>query len=65
MQRKLVWEILDNGLKKNIEILWHDISNIQALLPEKGLGILKIMVYFLISIFSFQKEKITLTFIKI
>ncbi|OVA16801.1 hypothetical protein BVC80_1543g259 [Macleaya cordata] len=41
-KRKLVWEVLDKGLKSKIEIQWSDISAIRAVFPENGPGILEI-----------------------
>lgn len=35
-KRKLVWEVLDNGLKSKIEIQWSDITGLKANIPEKG-----------------------------
>lgn len=35
-KRKLVWEVLDNGLKSKIEIQWSDITGLKANLPDKG-----------------------------
>lgn len=35
-KRKLVWEVLDNGLKSKIEIQWSDITGLKASLPDKG-----------------------------
>ncbi|KAJ8619428.1 hypothetical protein MRB53_027957 [Persea americana] len=41
-KRKLVWEILDSGLKSKIEIQWSDISAIRATFCEEQPGILEI-----------------------
>eukprot|EP00252_Welwitschia_mirabilis_P010440 TRINITY_DN23709_c0_g1_i1.p1 TRINITY_DN23709_c0_g1~~TRINITY_DN23709_c0_g1_i1.p1 ORF type:complete len:624 (-),score=117.56 TRINITY_DN23709_c0_g1_i1:56-1927(-) len=35
-KRKLVWEVLDNGLKSKIEIQWSEITGLKADMPEKG-----------------------------
>ncbi|KAH9317570.1 hypothetical protein KI387_019339 [Taxus chinensis] len=35
-KRKLVWEVLDNGLKSKLEIQWSDITGLKANIPEKG-----------------------------
>ncbi|KAJ7977864.1 ATP-dependent DNA helicase [Quillaja saponaria] len=43
-KRKLVWEILDKGLKNKIEIQWGDISAIRATIKENRPGILEIEV---------------------
>lgn len=43
-KRKLVWEILDSGLKSKIEIQWSDISAIRATFCEEQPGILEIEV---------------------
>ena len=50
-KRKLVWEILDNGLKNKIEIQWQDILAMRAILEEKRPGILQIEV---LSFFFFK-----------
>ncbi|KAL4636538.1 hypothetical protein ACB092_03G016900 [Castanea dentata] len=41
-KRKLVWEILENALKKKIEIQWSDIVGIRARIMEDKPGILEI-----------------------
>ncbi|KAK4595377.1 hypothetical protein RGQ29_013724 [Quercus rubra] len=41
-KRKLVWEILENALKKKIEIQWSDIIGIRARIMEDKPGILEI-----------------------
>ncbi|XP_004304864.1 PREDICTED: uncharacterized protein LOC101299979 isoform X2 [Fragaria vesca subsp. vesca] len=41
-KRKLVWEILDNGLKSKIELQWSDIIAIRAVIEENQPGILEI-----------------------
>lgn len=43
-KKKLVWEVLKNGLKSKIEIQWSDISAIRATLREDQPGILEIEV---------------------
>ncbi|XP_057828885.2 uncharacterized protein LOC131040027 isoform X2 [Cryptomeria japonica] len=35
-KRKLVWEVLDNGLKSKIEVQWSDITGLKANIPERG-----------------------------
>lgn len=45
-KRKLVWEILRDGLKDKIEIQWQNISAIRAVMEENLPGILEIEVYF-------------------
>ena len=54
-KRKLVWEILRDGLKEKIEIQWQNISAIRAVLEDNLPGILEIEVLFFIQeyIFSF------------
>ncbi|XP_042382206.1 uncharacterized protein LOC121974966 isoform X3 [Zingiber officinale] len=42
-KRKLVWEILDGGLKSKIEIQWSDITALKANSPEDGPGTLDIV----------------------
>ncbi|XP_073113757.1 uncharacterized protein [Elaeis guineensis] len=41
-KRKLVWEILESGLKKKLEIQWPDISAIRARFMEDQPGILEV-----------------------
>ncbi|RZC88128.1 hypothetical protein C5167_015932 [Papaver somniferum] len=41
-KRKLVWEILDRGLKSKIEVQWRDISAIRAVFQENQPGILEL-----------------------
>ncbi len=43
-KRKLVWEVLDSGLKSKIEIQWSDISAMKATCPESLPGSLEILV---------------------
>lgn len=45
-KHKLVWEVLDNGLKKKLEISWADIFAINANYEAGGLGTLTIVVIF-------------------
>ena len=35
-KHKLVWEVLDGGLKSKIEIQWSDIMALKANCPESG-----------------------------
>ena len=64
-KRKLVWEILENALKKKIEIQWSDIIGIRARIMEDKPGILEIEVIFLIlvSFFFFIKFFLNISFI--
>lgn len=41
---KLVWEILDAGLKRKIEINWENISALKVICPDGRPGTLEIMV---------------------
>ena len=41
---RLVWEILDAGLKRKIEINWENISALKVICPDGGPGTLEIMV---------------------
>ncbi|KAK9291634.1 hypothetical protein L1049_019583 [Liquidambar formosana] len=41
-KRKLVWEVLERGLKKKIELQWSDILAIRATIEENQPGILEI-----------------------
>ncbi|RRT52740.1 hypothetical protein B296_00028462 [Ensete ventricosum] len=43
-KRKLVWEILEGGLKSKIEVQWSDITALKATCPENGPGTLDIVV---------------------
>lgn len=63
-KRKLVWEILENALKKKIEIQWSDIIGIRARIMEDKPGILEIEVIFLILVsFFFIKFFLNISFI--
>ncbi|GLJ53584.1 hypothetical protein SUGI_1143130 [Cryptomeria japonica] len=41
-KRKLVWEVLEGGLKSKLEIQWGDISGLNATCPQNGPGTLEI-----------------------
>ena len=43
-KHKLVWEVLEGGLKSKIEIQWSDITALKVTLPEIGDGSLDVMV---------------------
>jgi hypothetical protein len=43
-KHKLVWEVLDGGLKSKIEIQWSDICGIKMFCPENENGTLEIAV---------------------
>ncbi|XP_047341490.1 uncharacterized protein LOC124945152 [Impatiens glandulifera] len=43
-KHKLVWEVLDGGLKNKIEIQWSDIMALKANYPEDGPGTLDIVL---------------------
>ncbi|CAA6671010.1 unnamed protein product [Spirodela intermedia] len=43
-KRKLVWEVLNGGLKSKIEIQWSDITAIKAACPDNGPGSLDLVV---------------------
>lgn len=43
-KHKLVWEVLDGGLKNKIEIQWSDIMSLKATYPDDGPGTLDIVV---------------------
>ena len=43
-KHKLVWEVLEGGLKSKIEIQWSDITALKATCPENGLGTLDVAV---------------------
>lgn len=46
-KRKLVWEIMRDGLKDKIEIQWRNISAIRAIIEDNSPGILEIEVLIL------------------
>lgn len=48
-KHKLVWEVLEGGLKSKIEIQWSDIMALKANCPEDGPGTLSVVVILLIS----------------
>lgn len=43
-KHKLVWEVLDGGLKSKIEIQWSDITALKAELPDDGPGALTLVL---------------------
>ncbi|KAK4784175.1 hypothetical protein SAY86_018543 [Trapa natans] len=43
-KRKLVWEILEGGLKSKIEIQWADIVGLKAVFPDNGSGELNVVL---------------------
>lgn len=43
-KHKLVWEVLEQGLKSKIEIQWSDITGLKANCPEDGPGTLTLVV---------------------
>lgn len=43
-KHKLVWEILEGGLKSKIEIQWSDIMALKAHCPDNGPGTLNVVV---------------------
>ncbi|KAI4976561.1 hypothetical protein ZWY2020_050168 [Hordeum vulgare] len=43
-KHKLVWEVLEGGLKSKIEIQWSDITALKVTLPESGQGSLDVML---------------------
>ncbi|KAF7107276.1 hypothetical protein CFC21_107923 [Triticum aestivum] len=43
-KHKLVWEVLEGGLKSKIEIQWSDITALKVTLPEVGDGSLDVML---------------------
>lgn len=48
-KHKLVWEVLDGGLKNKIEILWSDIMALKAYYPDDAPGTLDIVVIYVIT----------------
>lgn len=49
-KHKLVWEILDGGLKNKIEIQWSDIIGLKAAYPDDEPGTLDVAVRFIFSV---------------
>lgn len=45
-KHKLVWEVLEGGLKSKIEIQWSDIMALKANCPDNGSGTLNVVVRF-------------------
>ncbi|KAL6861903.1 hypothetical protein ACP4OV_017603 [Aristida adscensionis] len=43
-KHKLVWEVLEGGLKSKIEIQWSDITALRATCPENGQGTLDVVL---------------------
>ncbi|KAJ0965780.1 hypothetical protein J5N97_026918 [Dioscorea zingiberensis] len=43
-KHKLVWEVLEGGLKSKIEIQWSDITALKATCPENGPGTLDVVL---------------------
>lgn len=41
-KKKLVWEVLDQGLKSKIEVQWSDIKRIKAVCSDTEPGVLEI-----------------------
>lgn len=54
-KHKLVWEVLEQGLKSKIEIQWSDIMALKANCPEDGPGTLTLVVYDSLMFFSFAQ----------
>lgn len=44
-KRKLVWEVLESGLKSKIEVQWSDITGLKATCPENKPATLVIEVW--------------------
>jgi hypothetical protein len=42
--RRLIWEIVNEGLKMKIEIDWENVAALKVTCPEGGTGTLDIMV---------------------
>lgn len=43
-KHKLVWEVLEGGLKSKVEIQWSDIMALKASCPDDGPGTLNVVV---------------------
>ena len=52
-KHKLVWEVLEGGLKSKIEIQWSDIMALKANCPDDGPGTLNVVVMLLTSCIFF------------
>ena len=50
-KHKLVWEVLEQGLKSKIEIQWSDIVGLKANCPEDGPGTLTLVVQYSLMLF--------------
>jgi len=46
-KHKLVWEVLEGGLKSKIEIQWSDIAALKAHCPDNGPSTLTVVVIYL------------------
>ena len=46
-KHKLVWEVLEGGLKSKIEIQWSDIMALKANCPDDGPGTFTVVVMFM------------------
>lgn len=46
-KHKIVWEILEGGLKHKIEFQWSDIIDLKANYPDDQIGILNIVVKYI------------------
>lgn len=45
-KHKLVWEVLDGGLKSKIEIQWSDVMALNANFPDDGPSTLSVVVIY-------------------
>lgn len=52
-KHKLVWEVLEGGLKSKIEIQWSDIMGLKANCPDDGPGTLVVVVTFHVPVLFF------------
>ena len=52
-KHKLVWVVLEGGLKSKIEIQWSDIMALKANCPDDGPGTLNVVVMLLTSCIFF------------
>lgn len=51
-KHKLVWEVLEGGLKSKIEIQWSDIMALNAHCPDNGISTLNVVVCMTLYAFS-------------
>ena len=63
-KHKLVWEVLEGGLKSKIEIQWSDIMALKANCPDNGPGTLNVVVNFLVFCIIFFSVSVSFIFLQ-